>query len=244
MCGCSGTGTPHRRGLPYTLDPRVLYRGYVANTLNMGLGTGFQFLVNGTVKSMLTAGNEHRQLAPSEQLGAGFVAGSTSALLISPTELLMIQQQRKGGGIFNAARIVLRTSTTTMFRGMVTTGAFVGTSVRRVAGMSPLRNVSLSAAMREGIYTAGYLGVGPSVREFIVATHGYSENAARVPAAILGGAFACLLSQCVLFCDYLVISPELIRTRGLDTHAIAIAVRSTRAKPVCKATSSGPSTEG
>ena len=72
------------RGLPYTLDPRVLYRGYVANTLNMGLGTGFQFLVNGSVKRMMT-GNEHRQLAPSEQLGAGFVAGSASALLISPT---------------------------------------------------------------------------------------------------------------------------------------------------------------
>jgi hypothetical protein len=26
--------------------------------------------------------------------------------------------------------------------------------------------------MREGIYTAGYLGVGPSVREYIVAQHG------------------------------------------------------------------------
>ena len=57
--------------------------------------------------------------------------------------------------------------------------------------------VSRLVAMREGIYTAGYLGVGPSVREFIVATHGYSDDAARVPAAIVGGAFACLLSQCV-----------------------------------------------
>lgn len=123
----------HCRGLPYTLDPRVLYRGYAANTLNMGLGTGFQFLINGSVKSMLTKGNEHRQLAPSEQLGAGFVAGSTSALLISPTELLMIQQQRKGGGIVNAARTVMETSRTTMFRGMVTTGASVCASVRQHA---------------------------------------------------------------------------------------------------------------
>ena len=58
-------------------------------------------------------------------------------------------------------------------------------------------NVVRRRSDARGIYTAGYLGVGPSVREFIVATHGYSEDAARVPAAILGGAFACLLSQCV-----------------------------------------------
>jgi hypothetical protein len=109
------------RGLAYTLDPRVLYRGYFANTLNMGLGTGFQFLVNGSVKQMMT-GSEHRQLSPSEQLSAGFVAGSTSALLISPTELLMIQQQRKGGGIIGAAGIVLGTSPATALRGMLTTG--------------------------------------------------------------------------------------------------------------------------
>lgn len=88
----------------------------------MGLGTGFQFLINGTVKRVMV-GNDRRQLTPAEQLGAGFIAGSTSALLISPTELLMIQQQRKGGGIVGAAGIVLGTSSTTMLRGMVTTGA-------------------------------------------------------------------------------------------------------------------------
>lgn len=96
----------------------------------MGLGTGFQFLINGSIKSMLTKGGENRQLAPSEQLGAGFVAGSTSALLISPTELLMIQQQRKGGDIVNAARTVIETNRTTIFRGMVTTGASITPSVR------------------------------------------------------------------------------------------------------------------
>lgn len=153
-----------------TLNLRVLYRGYLANTLNMGLGTGFQFLVNGSVKQVML-GTDSRQLSALEQVNAGFVAGAASALLISPTELLMIQQQRKGGGILSATSTVLGTSLATATRGMITT------------------------AMREGIYTAGYLGVGPSVREFIVAQHGYSEDAARVPGAILGGAFACLLSQ-------------------------------------------------
>ena len=94
----------------------------------MGLGTGFQFLVNGTVKCMMV-GNERRHLTPAEQLGAGFIAGSTSALLISPTELLMIQQQRKGGSIVGAAGIVVGTSPTTVLRGIVTTGVCLCTAV-------------------------------------------------------------------------------------------------------------------
>ena len=49
--------------------------------------------------------------------------------------------------------------------------------------------------MREGIYTAGYLGVGPAIREILVETRGYSEDGARVPAAIIGGTFACYLSH-------------------------------------------------
>lgn len=92
--------------------------------------------------------------------------------------------------------------------------------------------------MREGIYTAGYLGVGPSVREFIVATHGYSDDAARVPGAILGGAFACLLSQCVCTASASqtyrsdLFAPE----RLTDCACNSAVVRLTRAKPACKVT--------
>ena len=87
------------------------------------------------------------------------------------------------------------------------------TNARLTAGVNiVIETPFYCPAMREGIYTAGYLGVGPSVREFLVATYKYSENAARVPAAILGGAFACLLSQCVCIrrspsCEYYTLQP-------------------------------------
>ena len=56
----------------------------------MGLGTGFQFFVNGAVKqAMISRGSgadaqaqRERQLTPLEQLGAGFIAGSASAALM------------------------------------------------------------------------------------------------------------------------------------------------------------------
>ena len=88
-----------QQGLPFTLDPRKLYRcgapakhcpfapfrwnterynaclllrrGYLPNCANMGLATGFQFFVNGAVKKANT-GNSTRQLKPVEQVGAGF----------------------------------------------------------------------------------------------------------------------------------------------------------------------------
>ena len=132
-----------QQGLPFTLNPRVLYRGYVANCLNMGSVTGFQFFANGATKQLITGGVT-RPLTPAEQIGAGFAAGSSSAILASPLELLMIQQQRKGGSMGGAAATVLSAGPATVGRGLINT------------------------AMREGIYTAGYLGVGPAVREYIV----------------------------------------------------------------------------
>ena len=43
-----------QQGLPMTADPRVLYRGYLANVCNMGGVTGFQFFLNGGIKKMMT----------------------------------------------------------------------------------------------------------------------------------------------------------------------------------------------
>ena len=151
-----------QQGLPFTLNPRVLYRGYVANCLNMGSVTGFQFFANGATKQLITGGVT-RPLTPAEQIGAGFAAGSSSAILASPLELLMIQQQRKGGSMGGAAAAVLSAGPATVGRGLINT------------------------AMREGIYTAGYLGVGPAVREYIVqAVSDFGPSHRPPPASRLG----------------------------------------------------------
>jgi hypothetical protein len=57
-----------------------------------------QFLVAGKIKAALTKG-EVRPLSSVEQVAAGFGAGFSSGVVIAPFELLMIQQQRKGGSL-------------------------------------------------------------------------------------------------------------------------------------------------
>jgi hypothetical protein len=158
-----------QQGMPLTLDPRKLYRGYGANCLNMGGVTCFQFVANGYVKKLVTGG-ENRALTAPEQLQAGFAAGFVSAVVCSPLELVMIQQQRKGGSILSTAAAVAPQS---------------------------LRGITM-CAMREGIYSAGYLGVAPAMREYLRANHAdkfQSEDQARFAGAICAGLSAAYLSH-------------------------------------------------
>ena len=101
--------------MPMTADPRILYRGYLPNCGNMGLCTGFQFFVNGAVKNVFTGGVS-RPLSPLEQVSAGFVAGASSFCIAGPTELIMIQQQRKGQSIGATFAGVIKEGPATMFR--------------------------------------------------------------------------------------------------------------------------------
>ena len=66
-----------QQGLPFTLNPRVLYRGYVANCLNMGSVTGFQFFANGATKQLLTGGVT-RPLTPAATRARPVTAVATS----------------------------------------------------------------------------------------------------------------------------------------------------------------------
>eukprot|EP00457_Paulinella_chromatophora_P010975 gb/GEZN01011094.1/.p1 GENE.gb/GEZN01011094.1/~~gb/GEZN01011094.1/.p1 ORF type:complete len:275 (+),score=22.47 gb/GEZN01011094.1/:21-845(+) len=148
-----------QQALPLSLDPRVLYRGYAANLTNMASVTCFQFQINGMVKKAFTGG-EHRKLSVSEQLSAGFLAGSTSALLCSPLELIMVQQQRKGGSLPSHFSSLL-------------SGGHLGRAF-------------FPCAMREGIYTAGYLGLAPVIREALQ-QQGHGPVASALVGASVGG---------------------------------------------------------
>jgi len=163
-----------QQGLPLTTDIRVLYRGYFANVCNNSIGIMFQFAINGALKKMIT-GDEDRDLYDGEKIGAGFAAGFMSGVVCGPMELAMIQQQRKGGGLPNTAKSLLGGGPSTAFRG------------------------SLMACWREGIYTSGFLGIVPVIRQNLVIafpdTIGSSEGKARTVAAILGGTLCCYLSH-------------------------------------------------
>eukprot|EP00996_Jenningsia_fusiforme_P001361 NODE_2248_length_1251_cov_23.841930_g2047_i0.p1 GENE.NODE_2248_length_1251_cov_23.841930_g2047_i0~~NODE_2248_length_1251_cov_23.841930_g2047_i0.p1 ORF type:complete len:286 (+),score=33.97 NODE_2248_length_1251_cov_23.841930_g2047_i0:56-859(+) len=161
-----------QQNLPYTLDIRVLYRGYTANAISQAGVTCVQFGTNSVMKKLLTGG-KIRPLSVSEELVAGFAAGVTSSLLCSPMELVMIQQQIKQGLLWNQFTSLVRQGN--IYRGFLTT------------------------SMREGVFAMGYLGITPVVRRSLRENYGdslgRSEDSARFLGAIAGATVGVAVSH-------------------------------------------------
>ena len=160
-----------QQGMPLSADPRKLYRGVGANCVNMGSCTMIQFAVGGSLKKAVLGG-EKRQLKVYEEMGTGIIAGVTSAFVGSPLELVMIQQQRKGGG--------------------------TAATLKSIAAPNHILRGFAGAAVREGLWTCGYLSIPPIVRRNLREMYPEqfdTDAKARVPAALLGGLFACYLTQ-------------------------------------------------
>jgi len=158
-----------QQGLPLTLNPFVLYRGYTANCLNIAAGTCFQFVANGAIEGALMKDGP-RKLSAGEAIGSGFVAGFASGIVASPFELIMTQQQLNGLSIgHNTLNLVRRGD---ILRGLVST------------------------CFREGIFASAYLGMAPVIRTKLgEAMPGTSEEALRVVAAVGGAAVCGILSH-------------------------------------------------
>ena len=161
-----------QQGQPISMNPLVMYRGVGANCVNMGSCTMIQFALGGSLKKMVLGDNPKRNLKAHEEMLCGITAGVMSAVVGSPLELIMIQQQRKGGGIVETMKSISAPST--VMRG------FMG------------------AAVREGLWTCGYLSIPPIVRRTLMENYPETfdtNQKARVPAALLGGLFACYLTH-------------------------------------------------
>eukprot|EP00980_Cylindrotheca_fusiformis_P003488 scaffold781_cov132-Cylindrotheca_fusiformis.AAC.7 len=157
---------------PIQLNPMIWYRGVAANCINMGSCTMIQFAVGGELKNMLYAGSD-RDLSLVEEMACGVAAGTTSALVGSPLELIMIQQQHKGGNVAVRVADIVK-NPINISRG------FVG------------------AAVREALWTCGYLSIPPVARRTLMTTFPDTfdtNDKARIPAALLGGLFACYLTH-------------------------------------------------
>lgn len=149
-----------------------MYRGVGANCVNMGSCTMIQFAVGGSLKKMINGGDSSMKLSAAQQMACGVGAGVTSAFVGSPLELIMIQQQRKGGGALETFKTIATPNN--FLRGWV------------------------GAAVREGLWTCGYLSIPPIVRGYLMESYPEkfdTPNKARVPAALLGGLFACYLTH-------------------------------------------------
>ena len=81
-----------QQSLPFTMDPRVVYRGLAAALLNEMGQMGLQFGMTGLMQRIITGGDQSRRMTPTEQMGAAALGGAVSVLYTSPMELVMIQQ--------------------------------------------------------------------------------------------------------------------------------------------------------
>jgi len=161
-----------QQGMPLSADPRKLYRGVGANCINMGSCTMIQFAVGGSLKKAIKGENSTRPLKAYEEMACGIAAGMISATVGSPLELVMIQQQRKGGGSME--------------------------TIKSIANPSNIGRGFMGAAVREGLWTCGYLSIPPIVRTNLMQSFPEtfdSELKARIPASLLGGLFACYLTH-------------------------------------------------
>mmetsp|Transcript_13296 Transcript_13296/g.21768 ORF Transcript_13296/g.21768 Transcript_13296/m.21768 type:complete len:271 (-) Transcript_13296:207-1019(-) len=160
-----------QQSLPFTLDPRKLYRGLAVSIFNMSVLTGIQFPLFGMISNAFTRG-ENRKLTSVEQISAGFFGGAMSGFACAPMELVLIQQQKFGGSVFSTpATLVSKYGASSMFRGFVT------------------------SCGREGIFTAGYMGIGPTITNYFHESQGLSLINSKVVGAVIGGVISATLSH-------------------------------------------------
>eukprot|EP00047_Mylnosiga_fluctuans_P006082 m.244733 g.244733 ORF g.244733 m.244733 type:complete len:279 (-) comp14505_c0_seq1:187-1023(-) len=157
--------------LPFTLSPKLLYRGLGASVANMAILTGVQFPLTGLVTNIITKG-EQRRLTNTEMVAAAFIGGSFSGLVCGPMEVIMIQQQRFGMSIVQTPL-----------------------TLYRKFGISFLGRAVSMACGREAFFTAGCLGVAPVLTRELRERYGVSESTAKIIGPIGAGIIASTLSH-------------------------------------------------
>ena len=158
---------------PISLNPFVMYRGVSANALNMGSCTMIQFTIGGYLKKLTLGENRDRTLSLKEEMMCGLGAGTVSACVGSPLELVMVQQQKKGTSIGQTISNIMERPSN-IGRGWV------------------------GCAVREALWTCGFMSIPPVVRRELQVQYPDlfpNNDRARIPAALLGALFACYLTH-------------------------------------------------
>jgi len=158
------------QGLPFTMRPSVLFRGCGVNLIKESSEMALQFAAAGRMKS----GGGGGAISALREMGGAIGGGAVGALLVTPFECVMIQQQLHGTSLLKTPAAVARSF-----------GVFSG-GLYRGLGL---------AAGRDAIYVGGMLGLTPLVRRHLVEERGVSDTAASLVAAVVGGVAGGVLSH-------------------------------------------------
>ena len=148
------------------------YRGVFVQAGTVAPITALQVMLNGLLGNLMLKG-EKRELTDLEKMTTSAGAGAMSACVYGPVDLTTIQQQKLGLNPLQTLRHVMHEhGSTSIFRGFS------------------------ACAVREAIYTAGYLGLGP-VATVALVEGPMKENpfAAAVTGACFAGVAAGLLTH-------------------------------------------------
>jgi hypothetical protein len=105
------------RPVPWT-RPAQLYRGALINAGSMAPINAIQFGADRFISETLLAQNG--RITDIGKIGVAASAGAISALIGCPAELVMIQQQKKGGSLATQIRqVVLHHGTFAFAKGLV-----------------------------------------------------------------------------------------------------------------------------
>jgi len=159
--------------LPFTINPRIIYRGTAASIFNEMQMMGLQFGITGFFQKLFV-GNSTNKMSNGQTVCAAVLGGVISANAASPVELIMIQQQRYGG-------------------------SFLGTPAKIIKdygwGLNGILRGLFPTMVRDSIYVTGMLGVTPVVQDYLMEKHNQDQSTASLVASIVGGVFGAVVSQ-------------------------------------------------
>jgi len=158
-------------GDPFTLNPVILYRGFPVNVASMAPITAVQVSMYHCLQQLFMRDTD--AATNHQRITCAFVAGISSALISCPTEMVMTYQKTHGVSFYAGGySIVQHGGAGKMMTGLVATG------------------------LREGIFTAAFLGVRPVWKNKMTAA-GCNEKLATVAAGISAGTVAAVVSQSI-----------------------------------------------
>jgi len=162
-----------QEGRPVPMNPSHLYRGLPMNVVSMAPITASQFGANRLFTQNILRKND-TDLTSAERFAGAAVAGAASAFIASPSELVIIHQQKSGMTLSAQASTILKNE-----------------------GFWALRRGLLPAIGRETLYAAGYLGLFPILKKALDEADGQtlSPGATTAIAGITSGFFGAFCSH-------------------------------------------------
>ena len=156
-------------GDPFTLNPRLLYRGILPNAASMIPVTGIQVGLDRFFQHIFF--KETNELSNAQCIASAFVAGVGSAPASCATEMVLTHQKNTGWGFYAAGKYLI---TNHGYRNLFT---------------------GLPATMtREGVFTPFFLAVTPLLKGALQ-PHLSNDYAASLVAGMGSGIAATILSQ-------------------------------------------------